>query len=258
MSFLQRYLLITVVVTVLLSLSSPMPLSWSNSIRHRRSRTEPSATEAPTLPMDAGTVYQNPLANSPTAGGETNTTNSSATKYMHDCMSECYNIPQERIDSLKRQLRDDREDDFIHPHFLLGEYLENLHREMYCSSINLEAENIVCEEDQAQLVNEDIVPLVRNYSAYLNDRSASCGPTYQVDYHPNRYPRYVVNVHCSNTNDRIRAGLMRYLQYDASDSTWNFHQDDDVAIGCQCDITKSDWYHFLWNYIHRITKIYYD
>ena len=237
MSFLQRYLLITAAVTVLASLSSPMPLSWSNSLRHRRSR--PGAPESPTLPTDAGKVHQNPLEPSTGAGGETNTSrntsacpNGTMQHSSPDCMSECYSVPLERINDVKRFMKD--ENKYIHPHFLLGEYLENLHREEFCNSVNTDVENILCEDEQSPQLINDIVAKVSNYSDYLNSHGtqSSCSSTYKVSYHADRYPRYLVQVQCSNPNDRITIGKMLYLQYE--DSTWITKEHNDVAIGCRC------------------------
>ena len=214
MSFLQRYLLITAAVTLLASLSSPMPLSWSNSLRQRRSGTESSATESPTLPTNE-------------------TASATETNYIQKCMSKCYtNVPLEKISQVKRHMEDDHT--YIHPHFLLGEYLENLHRDLFCGNTSLEAENIFCEQEEPQLV-QDITATVKNYSTYLNNgNSSSCPPTYHVDYYPNRYPRYLVQVRCGgNSNIRITIGRMAYLQYEERNAAWELEEGNDVAIGCR-------------------------
>ena len=212
MSFLQRYLLITAAVTLLASLSSPMPLSWSNSLRHRRSGTESSATESPTLPTNE-------------------TTSADETNYIQKCMSKCYtNVPLEKISEVKRKMEEDYT--YIHPHFLLGEYLENYHRDTFCRSINREVENIICEQEQPQLVQNIKANVTNQYSTYLNN-GRSCRPTYQVDYYPNRYPRYLVQVRCGDPNDRIIIGRMPYLQYEERNAAWELEEGNDVAIGCR-------------------------
>ena len=150
----------------------------------------------------------------------------------HKCVSKCYtNVSLERISKVKREMMEDYR--YIHPHFLLGEYLENLHRDKFCNSTNLEAENIICEDSQPQLVG-DIKANVTNYSTFLNKnrKSSSCSSTYQVDYYPDRYPRYLVQVQCGNPNDRITLGNMMYLKRE--NSTWNIEEGHDVAIGCRC------------------------
>ena len=211
MGFLQRYLLITAAVTVLASLSSPMPLSWSNSLRQRRSGTESSATEPPTLPTNE-------------------TTSADETDHIQNCMSKCYtNVPLEKISEVKHQM--ERDYTYIHPHFLLGEYLENYHRDQFCRSINREAENIICEQEQPQLVQNIKANVTNQYSTYLNN-GTSCLPTYQVAYYPNRYPRYLVQVRCGDSDDRITIGRMVYLQYEESDAEWNLKHNN-VAIGCR-------------------------
>ena len=122
---------------------------------------------------------------------------------------------------------------YIHPHFLLGEYLENLHRDNFCKNINREAENILCEQEQPQLV-EDIKANVTNYSTFLNkNRKLSfCSSTYQVDYYPDRYPRYLVQVQCGDPNDKITLDNMLYLKHE--NSTWNIEKGRDIGIGCRC------------------------
>ena len=150
----------------------------------------------------------------------------------HKCVSKCYtNVPLDRISKVKHQMIEDYT--YIHPHFLLGEYLENLHRDWFCRSINHEDENILCEDRQPQLV-ENIKANVTNYSTFLNKnkKSSSCSTTYQVDYYPDRYPRYLVQVQCGDPNDRIKLGNMLYLKHE--NSTWDIEEDHDVAIGCRC------------------------
>ena len=148
-------------------------------------------------------------------------------------MSKCYtNVPLEKINDLKRQMEDGYT--YIHPHFLLGEYLENLHRDMFCRSINLKTENTLCEANQPQLV-ADIMADVKRYSTYLNNGSlSSCISTYQVNYYPNWYPRYLVQVRCRGSNDRIIIGRMTYLQYEERNAAWSMKEHNDVAIGCRC------------------------
>ena len=128
----------------------------------------------------------------------------------HNCVSQCYtNVSLEKISDLKRQMIDYT---YIHPHFLLEEYLEKLHRDKFCRSINLEAENTYCEDNQSQLVG-NITANVTKYSTFLNKnrKSSPCSSAYHINYDPDRYPRYVVEVQCGNPNDKITLGSLMYL-----------------------------------------------
>ena len=149
----------------------------------------------------------------------------------HKCVSKCYaNVSLERISDVKRQMIEDYRYAYIHPHFLLGEYLENIHRDLFCR----EDENIRCEQEQPQLVEDIKADVIKNYTTFLNKnrKSSSCSTTYQVDYYPDRYPRYLVQVQCGDPTHKITLDNMLYLKHE--NSTWNIEKGRDIGIGCRC------------------------
>lgn len=223
----QRYLLVTVAVITLCSLSlDAMPLSWSKTVKHRRS-ADSSETEIPTLPTDAGTVRLQEV-DAPTApgGGLDNKTS------MHDCMKECYDyIPEENLTTLRQKVMNVSP----HPSFLLSEMAENIHREEFCRRIGKlkNDEPIFCENENPQLFEEVYNHTKKHLSNYLNPNSDTSGRRYTIEYNANNYPRYKIQVECPPQYTKIEvANGMFYLRN--TTSGWELSQYAEAVVGCRC------------------------
>ena len=223
-AFVYRHLLITVAATILFSQSPhAMPLSWSTSAGHQRSRRD--ATDRHTLPTPAGTVNQNPVdvpTGSTSGGGDMGSDNSNA-------CANCPNRPvptEEQIGDLMQELWTEP-----HPMFLLSERAEKLHQKRFC-----ERANGICDNPQVEKTVKDSV--INNITSYLNsnlDPSNPCSPSYTIDYFPDRYPRYLVQVNCNLAHAHIhKVGPMHYLQLNEESSIWVRTTYPDVALGCIC------------------------
>lgn len=224
----QRYLLVIVAVTTLCSLSlDAMPLSWSKTVKHRRS-ADSSETEIPTLPTDAGTVslhQQEVDATTAPGGGMDNKT------FMHDCMKECYNyIPEEKLKQLRKKVRTVSP----HPSFLLSEMAEYIHREKFCNSISKNDETIFCENENPQLSEDVKTNTTGDLLRYLNPNTDTTGQKYKIAYNADHYPRYLIQVDCPCTaQTKLKvAGKMFYLQN--TTSGWDLRQHAEAVVGCQC------------------------
>ena len=219
---MAKYLLITVAVAVLsaslLPLAHTRPLSWSRSTRYQRSlKTEPAATEAPTLSTeDAGRVQQSPMGVRPGAGNGGGADNATLDP-LANCMEQCYNkrLPRTEIDRLKKIVFDGFLARGVHPGFLVSQWLENYHRVLFCRSRNfsVEPENVLCEADDPQTLNETVSRINDTVVAQLG---------YKVQYNPDWYPRYLVEVDCNSTAGTTAVlKNMKYLLYDESSRKWN-------------------------------------
>lgn len=221
----QRYLLVIVAVTTLCSLSlDAMPLSWSKTVKHRRS-ADSSGTETPTLSTDAGTVRLHEVdATTAPGGGMDN-------KTMHDCMKECYNyIPEEDLKQLREKVRTVSP----HPSFFLSEMAEYIHRENFCNSISKDDGTIICEKENPELSEQAKVKTENELKHYLNPNSTTTGQRYVIEYTADHYPRYLIQVECPCTAQAKLdvGGRMFYLQ-NTTDG-WDLRQHAEAVVGCQC------------------------
>lgn len=238
---MQRILLLTVSLTVLYysCLVDGMPLSWGKSVRHRRSRTEASATEPPTFSSDPGRIQQHELENNPNAG-EGGATNSSANETtsvsvnetkLETCMRQCYNsrVPLEAIHRLKKDIAADP-----HPNFYLSEWMENEHRLRFCMlTVPKDDDNLFCEDEQEQLQIEISEELKNETLEAFKNKDYSCISNYEITYHnftQNIYPRYLFQVQCQNEADRIIRG-MKSLKLNKD--RWDIIIQPSVSVGCQ-------------------------
>ena len=111
------------------------------------------------------------------------------------CPSE---VPSDMIDELKRGVMSEP-----HPMFLISEMAEMLHRERY-NILNLGD----CTLNQEAL-DETKKSVFRTVLGYLNNSGVpseddvGCPPSYAISYHPDRYPRYLVQVKCGKKSSKI-------------------------------------------------------
>ena len=223
---MENIFLIAVTIAVLssslLQPSQAMPLSWSRSSRHRRSfHTGPSPTEAPPLGTeDEGRLHQTPVApgDLPPGGGGGGADNSTAHR-ISLCMEECYaklvpsNLPRSKIDNLKRTALKQFLSSGIHPGFLMSQWLENYHRFSYCSG---RSEN----DTQCNLKPQALGDIVNRMNATLRTEYG-----YTVLYEPESYPRYYIQVNCTNTATKE----MPYLKFE--DGTWDIqYRNENVCL----------------------------
>ena len=87
-----------------------------------------------------------------------------------------------------------------HPMLLLSQMAEDIHQKESCTSL--------CSGTHSNQLEEEIIAKVRSIiMKYLNvnvsqDRNRGpCPSWYNVTFHPKRYPRYLVEVVCSNPSD---------------------------------------------------------
>lgn len=219
LALLQRHLLIAAAAIILFSLSlHAMPLSWSKSVKHRRS-TKSSATEPPTLHPTAGNVHQTELDADGNRGGATT----------HNCMQECYGDNFTSLEVIYRELTRKP-----HPSFLLSEMAERLHREYFCKSISTVDVDIFCEDRNPQLAHIDTKNYVQEEILQYLNAGRSSGPTYEIEYNATHYPRYLVQVKCNNPTENCKITLEPAMPYlEKVNSSWLFRRNTDVAIGCR-------------------------
>ena len=238
---MQRLLLITVTATILYysCLVDGMPLSWSKSVRHRRSKTESSATEPPTLSSDSGRVEQSSLDVNPPAGGATNSSaNETISESLNEtfierCMRECYDssLPRKSIQRLKKEIGFSP-----HPSFYLSEWLENEHRMRFCMRTVPDNEGKpFCEDMQELIEKEESERLINEtLAAFTPIEDQKCILNYEITYKnhtQNIYPRYLFQVQCKNQVDRIIKGMKSLRLHQSGDQWVIFEQD--VSVGCQ-------------------------
>ena len=173
------------------------------------------------------------------------------------CPSE---VPSDVIDQLKRDVMSKP-----HPMFLISEMAEMLHQEQYNHS-NLGN----CTPNQDAL-NETKERVFGTVLGYLNNRGVpseddvGCPPSYNISYHADRYPRYLVQVVCRNRSSEIvprnevqcsnssdnratrmcepyRLGDMMYLTTNppsgilcdsTSDPVWYICRATSIGVGCR-------------------------
>lgn len=220
----QRYLLLTVAITALCSLSlDAMPLSWSKTVKNRRS--DSSETEIPTLPTDdAGTVHLHEF-DAGQGGGMENKT------FVHNCMKECYNISEDKIKALRKKVTTKSP----HPSFFLSEMAESMHREEYCNSISKNDEEIICENENPQLSEKIQNETKTFFLNFLNPNTNTVSSQrYIIDYNSNNYPRYLIQVECT-CSDFTKISVAKRMPYLRNTTNgWELWEHAEALVGCQC------------------------
>lgn len=167
------------------------------------------------------------------------------------CICEHDGPPEDMLKDLKEKVLKGP-----HPMFLLSEMAENIHRQSHCRSY--------CQGTISQQSEEEIPGDVkRKILSYLNGAvksTLSCPPRFNITYYPKRYPRYLVEVVCTDEEDKPRSCTlcssgsenslrclpykfgepMHYLTNDPEDSecrsdTSSWHEcTRSVDVGCTC------------------------
>ena len=206
MELLQRHLLATVTVAVLCASLAPLaeslPLSRAESTTRRQSPAEShSPTDRSTESVervlrDTHHDRGNGTANNSTSGRED-------IDPVQTCMETCYShVPQEKVKDMEMSNRDNFVWGGIHPGFVLGLWLENFHRQKFCSdwvpSWDCEATS---PETRIQKTGDIIGDLTEPIQRTLTG--------YTVTFDEGYYPRYTVHPPC---NSAIDMGV-RHLEY---------------------------------------------
>lgn len=221
------YSLLSVVIAIALIISAAESLPFALAHEHTKGGGERSPGELNEKPQS--------FQRSP-GGTVTNTSENS-------CICEHDGPPEDMINELKKE---------PHPMFLLSEVAENLHRQFHCTS--------QCQEYISSQTEEEIPGRVKkNILSYLNgaaDSTVPCPTRFDITYYPKRYPRYLVEVVCTDEKDKPRQCTlcsskgsnstrclpyifgknMRYLINDSEDSdTPSWHEySQSVNVGCTC------------------------
>ena len=200
MKLLQRHLLATLTVAVLCASLAPLadslPLSGAESTTRRQS---PAESHSPTDRSTTGSVERrvlrdthhdrgNGTANNSTSGGEDIDT-------VQTCMETCYShVPQEKVKDMEMSNHDNFVWDGIHPGFVLGLWLENYHRQQFCS-------DWVPSRDCEATSTETRTQRTGDIIGYLTETIQSTLTGYTVTFDESYYPRYTVHPPCSSGID---------------------------------------------------------
>lgn len=281
-TFMCKCLITIMATATLLSLSAhAMPLSWRTG-RHKRSGTAsppPRSTADPEheTPTAQATLNHVTSVEVPTQGGGSSSgsteatpenstdsnegipeatpenstdsnerADSSPTPSSEDCRA--HEPPQDMLDRLTKKVVSEP-----HPMFLLSEMAEKKHRDRHSQTAK-----DYCEGGQR--LNATINFVKNHFKDYLNrllPPNTNCSEKYEITYDPNRYPRYLVQVVCSNEfsencscsasqsrceTHRPSSVMYYYLSRGScsqgvphsQNSTWTECLDDQVGVGCKC------------------------
>ena len=154
-----------------------------------------------------------------------------------------------------------------HPMFVLSEMAEYLHQERACPLIYRDIMSRQAEEQIIKGVREHLQDYLNGNSPQSIDEDP-CPTRYNITFFPSRYPRYVVEVVCSEPTDAkarsctfcstttrpptARSGFCRshiltamaFLTKDPNDpdcpsangnlQTWRMCSHPDIGVGCRC------------------------
>ena len=174
----------------------------------------------------------------------------------NSCICEHDGPPEDVLKELKKEVLHRP-----HPMFLLSEMAENLHRQMHCHSKCLGFISSQTEEEIPGRVKNTIL----NYLNGAVDSTVPCPTRFNITYYPKRYPRYLVEVVCTDEEDKPRRCTLcsaeggrivgnsprcfpydfggKYMYYLTNDSEDSGHNSDtsswhirirSVPVGCTC------------------------
>ena len=213
-SLLQKCLLATLAVAVLCASLAPpanaLPLS----------QAEPTARlQESDKSTDRSTGSAERVRRNADEAPNTSTSSNTTIDLVKTCMETCYgHIPQAAIERM-RSLNSERfiEDSIIHPGLVLGIWLEDVHRQRFCSDWEL---NGSCEaapsENRTQTTNDTVL--------LFRERVESTLSGYRVTFNESYYPRYTVHPPCSLVSSHTEIKHVEYIN-----NAWNVA---DYSIKC--------------------------